>query len=36
MRYNCSMLDLYDRSMVTSVNGTYIYTELAKKNWKKH
>lgn len=31
MRYNCSILDLYDRSIVASVNGTYINTGLAKK-----
>ena len=36
MRYNCSILDLYDRSIVASVNGTYINTELAKMHWKKH
>ena len=31
MRYNCSILDLFDRSVVASVNGTSINTELAKK-----
>ncbi len=35
MRYNCSILDLYDRSIVASVNGTYINTELAKKALEK-
>ena len=31
LRYNCSILDFFDRSIVASVNGTYIHTELAKK-----
>ncbi len=35
MRYNCSILDLYDRSIVASVNRTYINTELAKKALEK-
>ncbi len=35
MRYNCSILDLYDRSIVASVNGTYINTELAKNTLEK-
>jgi len=33
MRYNCSILDLFDRSIVR-VNGAYINTELAKKALK--
>ena len=36
MRYNCSILDLYDRSIAASVNGTYINTELAKRRWRRH
>ena len=28
-RYNCSIIDLYDRSAVSSVNGDYINTQLA-------
>ena len=35
MRYNCSILDVYDHSIVASVNGTYINTELAKKELEK-
>ena len=35
MRYNCSILNLFDRSIVASVNGTYINTELAKKALEK-
>ena len=31
MRYNCSILDLYDRSIVASVNGESINTKLAKE-----
>ena len=34
MRYNGSILDLFDCSIVASVNGTYINTELAKKALK--
>ncbi|EGG84003.1 hypothetical protein HMPREF0992_01414, partial [Lachnospiraceae bacterium 6_1_63FAA] len=30
MRYNCSILDLYDRSIVATLNSDYINTELAK------
>lgn len=29
VRYNCSIIDLYDRSIVASVNGEHITTELA-------
>lgn len=29
MRYNCSIIDLYDRSIVASLNSKYINTELA-------
>ena len=35
MRYNCSILDLYDRSIVASVNGELINTELAKETLEK-
>lgn len=31
MRYNCSILGLFDRSVVASVNGASINTELAQK-----
>ena len=30
MRYNCTVMDLYDRSVVSSINSEYINTELAK------
>lgn len=33
-RYNCSIIDLFDRSAVASVNGNYINTELAIKTLK--
>lgn len=29
MRYNCSIIDLYDRSVVASINSKYITTQLA-------
>ncbi|MEQ2784019.1 DDE-type integrase/transposase/recombinase, partial [Blautia hansenii] len=35
MRYNCSILDLYDRSVVASLNSDYINTELAKATLEK-
>ncbi len=35
MRYNCSILDLYDRSIVASVNGESINTKLAKETLGK-
>lgn len=35
MRYNCSILDLYDRSIVASVNGESINTKLAKETLEK-
>lgn len=35
LRYNCSILDLYDRSIVASVDGPYINTELAKETLGK-
>ena len=35
MRYNCSILDLYDRSIVATLNSDYINTELAKATLKK-
>lgn len=31
MRYNCSIIDLYDRTVISSVNSDYINTELAIK-----
>lgn len=31
MRYNCSIIDLYDRTVVSSVNSDYINTDLAIK-----
>lgn len=34
VRYNCSIIDLHDRSIVASVNGEYITTELAIKTLK--
>lgn len=34
-RYNCSILDLYDRSIVASLNGTEITAELAINTVKK-
>lgn len=30
MRYNCAVMDLYDRSVVSSLNSEYINTKLAK------
>lgn len=33
-RYNCSMIDLFDRSAVASINSDYINTELAKDTLK--
>ena len=35
MRYNGRILDVYDRSIVASVNGTYLHTEWAKKALEK-
>ena len=35
MRYNCSILDVYDRSIVASVNGISIHTELEKNALEK-
>ena len=35
MRYNCSILDLYDRSIVATLNSDYINTELAKATLEK-
>ena len=35
MRYNCSIFDLYDRSVVASLNSDYINTELAKATLEK-
>ena len=29
VRYNCTIIDLYDRSVIVSVNGDHITTELA-------
>lgn len=34
-RYNCTIIDLYDRSAIASVNGRYINTELAIKTLSK-
>lgn len=34
-RYNCSIIDLYDRSAIASVNSNYINTELAIDTLKK-
>ena len=34
MRYNCSTID-FDRSVVASVNGAHIHTELAKETLGK-
>ena len=31
MRYNCTILDLYDRSVIASVHGRNITAELGKK-----
>lgn len=35
VRYNCSIIDLYDRSIVASKNGRYITSELAVDTLKK-
>ena len=35
MRYNCSIIDLYDRSVVATLNSDYINTELAKATLQK-
>lgn len=35
MRYNCSIIDLYDRSVVATLNSDYINTELAKATLEK-
>ena len=35
VRYNCSIIDLYDRSIVASKNGRYITRELAVDTLKK-
>ena len=35
MRYNGRILDVSDRSIVVSVNGTYLHTEWAKKALEK-
>lgn len=35
MRYNCSIIDLYDRSVVATANSDYINTELAKTTLEK-
>jgi len=29
VRYNCTIIDLYDRSVIATVNGAHITTELA-------
>ena len=34
-RYNCSILDLYDRSVIATLNSDYINTELAKAALEK-
>lgn len=35
MRYNCSIIDLYDCSVVATLNSDYINTELAKATLEK-
>ena len=35
MRYNCTVMDLYDRSVVSSLNSEHINTELAKAALEK-
>ena len=35
MRYNCSIIDLYDRSVVATLNSSYINTDLAKATLEK-
>ncbi len=35
MRYNCTIIDLYDRSAVVSLNPSYINSELAIDNLKR-
>ena len=35
MCYNCSIIDLYDRSVVATLNSDYINTELAKATLEK-
>ncbi len=34
VRYHCTIIDLYDRSVVATVNGEYITTELAIRTLK--
>ena len=34
-RYNCSIIDLFDRSAVASINSNYINTDLAIETLKK-
>ena len=34
-RYNCSIIDLFDRSAVASLNSNYINTDLAIETLKK-
>lgn len=35
MRYNCTIIDLYDRSVVATLNSSYINTELAINTLKR-
>lgn len=35
MRYNCSTLDLYDRSIVATLNGDRIDADLAQRTLQK-
>ncbi len=35
LRYNCTIIDLYDRSVVVSINGDFINTQLAIDTLKK-
>ena len=35
MRYNCTILDLYDRSVIASVHGRNITAELGKRHLKQ-
>lgn len=36
MHYNCTIIDLFDRSVVTTLNGANITAALAIETLKKH
>ena len=35
-RYNCTIIDLHDRSVVASITERNITADLAKRTWQKH